>query len=293
MKAVEKIKKLSGHSGCEILLIRKNGCLEVRKISSSESYNQRLKNQCLKQIEGIKDNFNAPQVIDSGLTDENLFFFDMEFINCYSLGRVLPTMSYDDIKEIFKGLISKIDINEGNISNETNSIVKNKVKIIFDKIHETPGIKQDILIEGIQIVNETDFSKMPLSPCHGDLTLENILLSNKKNLYFIDFLDSYIDSWVIDVAKILQDLELHWSYRNLKMDANIELRTLIAKEQVLSEIRKKSMQPDLIINYIYLMLLVNVLRIFPYSSTKSEYDYLNKALIKVIRILNTFKQERN
>ena len=282
---VELIKKLSGHSGCKISLIRRNGCLVVRKTSSTEVYNQRLKAQCYKQKDSGRTKFNSPKVIEGGINEKKLYFFDMEYINCYSLGKILPTLSYYEIKGVFKELVAKVDIVEERISDKTNEIVKNKVKRIYDQIKLNEMIQQELLNKAISIIYETDFSKMPLGFCHGDLTLENILISSDKKLYFIDFLDSYVDSGLIDIAKILQDLELYWSYRNMTIDANIELRTLVAKEQVLSELKNSSRNPELIIKYTYLMLLVNVLRIYPYSRTKKDYDYLNKALLKTIKIL--------
>ena len=43
------IKKLSGLSGCQVLLCEDNNSLFVRKISSSVEYNVRLRRQFIKQ----------------------------------------------------------------------------------------------------------------------------------------------------------------------------------------------------------------------------------------------------
>ena len=44
--------------------------------------------------------------------------------------------------------------------------------------------------------------------CHGDLTYENMIIK-QNNLYFIDFLDGYVDSKLLDISKIFQlDLQI-------------------------------------------------------------------------------------
>ena len=56
---------------------------------------------------------------------------------------------------------------------------------------------------------------VPYSFCHGDLTFANIIFHSNR-LYFIDFLDSFIDSYLIDFAKLKQDLFYFW---NLKIQS--------------------------------------------------------------------------
>lgn len=283
MEEIDIIKKLSGHSGCDITLIRKSNSFLVRKVSSSESYNTRLKAQCIKQIEKGKLNFNVPKIYYFGIDNNNLFYFDMEYINSYSLAKILPTLSYDEIRKTITELISKLDFDK-KTSEDTNKTVKIKTKDVFNKINNKKEIDLNLLNKALSIVDQTDFSDMPLSSCHGDLTLENVLFTNHK-LYFIDFLDSYVESWIVDIAKILQDLELHWAYRNIKMDANIELRTLIAKEKVIEEVKRHTNNSNKILRYVYIMLLINVMRIYPYSSDKKDLDFLNRSLKNLIDML--------
>ena len=51
---------------------------------------------------------------------------------------------------------------------------------------------------------------MPVGMCHGDLTFSNILF-NGNNYYLIDFLDSFIESPLLDIVKIRQDTAYLWS----------------------------------------------------------------------------------
>ena len=60
------------------------------------------------------------------------------------------------------------------------------------------------------------FLEIPCGPCHGDLTLSNIIVSRTSSLNLIDFLPTFIESPLWDIVKIYQDLKYGWSYRNLK-----------------------------------------------------------------------------
>ena len=53
------IKKLQGHSGCEVVLLRRNNDeLIVRKVSPSKDYDKRLNNQRIKQ-----ENFKSHELV--------------------------------------------------------------------------------------------------------------------------------------------------------------------------------------------------------------------------------------
>ena len=50
--------------------------------------------------------------------------------------------------------------------------------------------------------------------CHGDLTLSNIIINNNlKKIILIDFLETFNESPLQDICKLIQDLRLYWSSR--------------------------------------------------------------------------------
>jgi thiamine kinase-like enzyme len=140
----------------------------------------------------------------------------------------------------------------------------------------------------MDLLKRYDFSGIPESECHGDLTLQNIMISEEK-IYLIDFLDSFFNSWVIDVAKILQDVDLHWSYRHFKMDANLELRLLVAKEEIIKAVRIMP-DGDKILFDIYYILLLNILRIYPYAKDDETFSFLEDALSKTFNSIKEFSK---
>jgi hypothetical protein len=53
---------------------------------------------------------------------------------------------------------------------------------------------------------------LPLGRAHGDLTLSNVLIAADANqIGLLDFLDGYLDSPLVDIAKLRQDTCFHWS----------------------------------------------------------------------------------
>ena len=131
-----------------------------------------------------------------------------------------------------------------------------------------------------------NFGDVPKSKCHGDLTLENILINVNNDIYLIDFLDSFFDSYMIDFAKLLQDLKLYWSYRNKLISPNLELRLLVAKETLIEYITKLPNGKNNLI-HIYYILLMNVMRIVPYVSDDITKQCLENSIHKLFNILNT------
>lgn len=64
--------------------------------------------------------------------------------------------------------------------------------------------------------------KIPLGVCHGDLTLSNMIFSQGQGLVLIDFLDTFLESPLQDLAKVSQELEFGWSSRHL--DENLRVK---------------------------------------------------------------------
>jgi hypothetical protein len=140
--------------------------------------------------------------------------------------------------------------------------------------------------EAFGVLETFDFSTVPHSYCCGDLTLENVLMTPHGELYLIDFLDSFYNSWMMDVAKLLQDLELQWSYRHLPADANRDVRLFIAKEALKACVLGL---PNGSAHWytIHQLLLLNTLRIVPYSAEQpGTQAFLQNALAHVLTLLN-------
>lgn len=277
------VKKLSGHSGCELDLLKIDENFVVRKSSSDKSYNQRLRKQCIKQMKFVSFGIFAPKIINHS-TKNGLFYFDMEFIHGKTLAQysstILITEIADFIRLLFKNLYSKnVEFNPC-----ANIIFTKKINELEKKLFNRHNLKL-----AFNKLKSFDWKYMYKSPCHGDLTLENIIITPNKQVYLIDFLDSFYNSWMIDVAKLLQDLEIGWSFRNQEKNVTRNLRLLVAKEALIEEIKKME-NSEIIIDTIYHLLLLNIVRIYPYTQDEKTFDFLDKAIEKTMKNLNEIKE---
>ena len=82
--------RLSGHSGCKIFLMENESKKPfVRKISKDVGYNARLKSQCEKQKHFRHQLIRTPKIFSQGITDDGLFYFDMEYIHGITLAEYI------------------------------------------------------------------------------------------------------------------------------------------------------------------------------------------------------------
>lgn len=267
---------LGGHSGCRILLIEEDdGTVFVRKISKDKEYNDRLKEQSEKQAIFSGNPIKAPKVLNTGMTEEGLFFFDMEYIRGITLAEYIKTMEIGKVKGLVENLVvSLVPASKKKLNNEE----KQKITDLFSKklssLRKILSKKNnDIINSALDLLEAHDWSRLTPSQCHGDLTLENIIVKNDK-LYFIDFLDSFYDSWFLDVGTLLQDVQVMWSYRFQKtVSMNTVLRLIVFRDLLLDEIEK--LNPNYKIE-IYYSLLQKLIRIYPYTKDELTYNFLNE-----------------
>ena len=196
----------TGLSGCKLQLINSD---IVRKQSPSELYDDRLNLQAKKQklfSNYIFKNIETAKIINIGKN-----YFDMQYMTGLTFDEFFLVSSINDICFVYDSLCGYFD----------ELIIKSQIykpeasrKRILNKIKSLESNTQytSILHDIEKYVCNTEI-KIPQSFCHGDLTLTNIIFHSNR-LCFIDFLDSFIDSFLCDLVKLKQDLFYHWSLYN-------------------------------------------------------------------------------
>jgi thiamine kinase-like enzyme len=92
---------------------------------------------------------------------------------------------------------------------------------------------------------------LPQSQYHGDLTLENILHTSNE-FYMIDAVTIEYDSYIFDIAKLRQDLELGWFTR--KDNVMLDVKTKHIQQRILRQ------YPEADNDYLLILMLLRVYR---------------------------------
>jgi hypothetical protein len=255
----------SGLSGCQIKLLTDN---VLRKYSSCERYNQRLLSQIKKQSlfsHFILQNIEAPRV--HGIHKDEIYSFDMEYVSGFSFDEYFSHANTKQVDFVVDSLCGYFDFLIKN-----SRVYHTEVsKTIFE--NKINSMKQSDLLSYIkeQVVD----IQVPYSFCHGDLTFANIIFHTNR-LYFIDFLDSFIDSYLVDFAKLKQDLYYCW---NLKVQDIYNLRLYQIYSYIWEKIETR--YSDYLNTRAFKVLdAMNLLRIEPYLTNDRQSSILNTLVEK-------------
>lgn len=275
------MKKLSGHSGCSVWLMDNQGKPFVRKQSGSLPYNMRLKRQFIKQRKFCLSNIKTPAILGCGLNN-GLFYFDMEFIQGVPMSQYMDNIKVGEIEHLISLLFHSLQIKKGKKYINADKIFKTKIASL-EKMLDKNGVIEKCLSK----LKYFNFSSVPYSACCGDLTLENIILS-PEGIYVIDLLDSFYNSWMIDVAKLLQDVDLYWAYRDIQMSPVLKKNLLLVKNLLSRKIFRLENGPEKLLT-IYHLLLLNLLRIYPYSVDEKTIKFLDKSCIACLQTIKNWR----
>ena len=275
-------KELDGHSGCRVILIEDNGSVFIRKISSSSDYNARLRLQAEKQQHFANEYISSPKIYRMDYTADGLYYFDMEYIRGITLAEYMKTVQVSSIRSIAEALTFSMSAANQGTPGQAHEAFAEKIHSLSEKLSSsrTPTVH-----EALNMLAAHNWDKFCVTPCHGDMTLENIIIKDGR-LYLIDFLDSFYDCWIMDAAALLQDVQVMWSYRQARQDINTAIRLMIFRDIMIDMIREHAGED--FVQEIYYALLLKLLRIYPYTSdgfTLSFLDSRTEAVMKVIHTL--------
>jgi len=260
-----------GLSGCKLEFVSDN---VIRKTSQSTEYNPRFEKQIQKQQQffGIKlNNISTPKILNVGYS-KDLLYCDMEYIDSSIFTEKFQQSSFNDITYYTKTLFNYVDTirftNESYSSDEIKTCVIEKLEQLHKK-----SKYQDLITNVITHVKYGNFDSVEKNNCHGDLTLSNMLFTN-RDIYFIDFLDSYVESFLIDLVKIKQDLYYKW---NITLMNSYLPKVEFSLNRMWSDFERKYA------NYIdtdvfHVLDLINYLRIEPYVRTHNQFFTLEETI---------------
>jgi hypothetical protein len=257
---------INGYSGCKLLF--KNGV--VSKTSKDIDYNSRLEVQISKQMIFNNTSFiQAPKVLKKYYT-QNLLSCDMEYCLGESAIEWIGTASREDLQAFTYIIISNIE----NCLSQSETVQLTCLQSTFEnKISSLKGACENRIIRELYTSFPTDVS-FPIGFCHGDLTLSNIIKGN--SIYYIDFLDQFIESPLWDIVKLRQDTQYHWSaiigniehYNSTLLSLNI-MNEMIENHEIYQKWSKT----------LFFMEKLNLARIIPYVERGGFlYHFLNQKI---------------
>ena len=277
---------IQGHSGCEIAIVHDDNGLQIHKSTYDPAYVSRLINQANKQIKASEiayQNIRVPKVFDvvQNKADATI---KMEYIYSKNFVEYFENAGFEQIKYLIGAIKYFIDleINASEMQTVPANILTDKMADVARKVQKNAHLKDDI--EALELVNSSQEIMngvgdmvMPVGRCHGDLTFSNILF-NGNNYYLIDFLDSFIESPLLDIVKIRQDTAYMWSTLMYHKPFD-KVRLSIISARIDSAIDEYFTDKYKWYRQYYMPLqLMNFLRILQYAHEEKVISYLKNVI---------------
>jgi len=225
--AAKVVKELYGFSGNQILLMQKHDRLFVRKIGNIS--------RNIERMQALSAEYPLPQ-----LYTVSTKIIDMEYLHGLDIKTYLKTNNYEKLLDFILSLLEKLSSNAVD-KDYTETYIKKLQEVNFDEFLFT----REQLLERLPKV-------LPSSNYHGDLTLENIIFTTDRGFFLIDCATIEYDSYIFDIAKLRQDLELGWFTR--KDNTMLEVKTKHIQKVILEKYLKGDN------DYLLILMLLRVYR---------------------------------
>jgi len=272
---------IEGYSGFRTRVEQRDGHIVFIKTSSKN----RLEKQCKKQIwfrQQIEDAsighiFKIPEVYKQNKKNR-CYSFEMQYINGRNILSELEYSSYDRLDYIIECILYLIDweISRCTPQKIDAELFKEKIGYIEKKTGQDISKITDRIVD---LSNQVSGKYIPVGICHGDLTLSNMLFGNK--IVLLDFLDSFVETPLQDIGKLLQEVDLKWSLQMSKASYDvfkIRLGYNYFKDRIYREIEKLYFDKE-IVKLFHVMVQA---RLFPYVKDdvmfKKIYDSCEKIM---------------
>jgi aminoglycoside phosphotransferase len=210
------LRRLPGLSGAEVLLVaRDDRHWFIRKAARDPAAGARLHRQAAKQRQfaaQMAEPVRTPQILDEGEVDGR-YYFDMEFIRGTDGASFLRRATYAQVADFSRRLCEYLE------AAATKPPLRESQATPFDALYTkicdaqsaSGCLSNDTLSKlflAVQKLRRLDGTKPTF--CHGDLTLENMVVDERGTIWVLDLLDSPFEHYWQDIAKLHQDLTGGW-----------------------------------------------------------------------------------
>lgn len=272
-------RQLSGLSGALVLLMTKDGRhWFVRKAAAAPENSERLRGQARKQSEFHREMslVQTPRILDEGEV-EGRYFYDMEFVRGPDGASYLNFASYDEVTRFADRLCAYLE--EAAARRPLAPCAHGSLfDALYAKLCEVQRITGLISADNLtRLFLSLDRMRrlvdLPRTFCHGDMTLQNMVIGPDGTIWAIDLLDSPFEHYWQDVAKLHQDLSGGWYL----------LQQPPVAQCVLDFVSRRLMQAVTRLHPDYprlhaLMVASTFVRILPYARTPADTHFVTERI---------------
>lgn len=255
----------------------------IQKLAGLDNM-KRLKAQCHKQKEFVCPStaFTVCPVLNEFESSE-AYGFEMPFCRGEVAPEYIDRASPYGVRRFISHLIDLIEgfIAESEIKNLDAGIISNKSIKVLENIKgnsNVPASALALIDKHIYLIQKVGSFEIPIGKCHGDLTLSNIIFDDFNDRYFlIDFLDSYIESPILDLAKISQEVKLQWTSKLMSQTHDVQ-KYLMVMNTLDLKIQKHFSKYEWFVRYQSIFDFQNLIRLLPYASDKHIIEAILRRL---------------
>jgi len=280
---VETCHALAGHSGARVVLHATPAHSFVRKTAASRTHNERLLGQIEKQRHLARIGIPFPQVLASGVDDQGCAFFDMTYIP----GRTLADAVVNSAQVAPGAVLAAVErmlwlfqVCRGDAIAAAE--FRGKIEAVRAAARGDAALK-DTIDDCADRLLRRDWSGIPHSPSHGDLTLENIMLGADREIVFIDCDEPWVSSFWLDMGKLFQDLYGHWCLRHLAA-GGVERANAIEKLTQLENIFRPLVEREepRLAARLHQLAALNLFRALPYATGRDTAAFICSRIRRVL-----------
>ncbi|BDY03089.1 phosphotransferase [Ferrimonas sp. YFM] len=282
---------VQGNSGCALRLVRHQGQLAISKVATDSAYVARLKDQIGKQKDARNrvdlPFIHVPEIlaeVEDRTEGHPPYTAVMEYLNYQDYAEFFLKSSKNKIDAFIDQIIEyiQLELRESRLETIHAQVFLKKLDEIAEKIRGSArqAVKERQLANLRREVESTTVV-VPVGHTHGDLTLANMMISaDGSRIGIFDFLDSYLDSPLLDVAKLRQDTQFHWS-RLMTQGPLDGARYRAVMAYIDARLDRHFQQFQWYRDHYRLIQAINISRIFPYEKHAGVTEFTISTLARL------------